>query len=267
MTDENPAPPSLAMTPDFKAGASAPLRQAATVLLVRDGGEGLEVFMVVRHRQIEFASGALVFPGGSVDPDDILIARGLDRSGLPFGEDENACALRVAAVRETFEECGVLLARPRGSRAMAKGEQVAELARNGAGKLFSELLAAESLEPALDLLIPFAHWITPPILPKRFDTHFFIAAAPENQLAAHDGSESVDSAWLNPARAISEAAAGRYTMLFPTRLNMQMLGRQNDVSSALATARARRIVTVLARSDKARRRTGLLDAYSRRGGI
>ncbi len=108
-------------------------RLAATVLLVRDGADGLEVFMVVRHRQIEFASGALVFPGGSVDPDDLALASQLDRSGLPFGADERLCALRIAAVRETFEECGVLLARPRGSRAFVEGARVAELGRKGAG--------------------------------------------------------------------------------------------------------------------------------------
>ena len=167
-------------------------RLAATVLLVRDGADGLEVFMVVRHRQIEFASGALVFPGGSVDPDDLALASQLDRSGLPFGADERLCALRIAAVRETFEECGVLLARPRGSRAFVEGARVAELGRKAPGMSFAELMESEALEPAIDLLTPFAHWITPPILPKRFDTHFFIASAPADQLAAHDGAESVD---------------------------------------------------------------------------
>ena len=227
-------------------------RLAATVLLVRDGGAGLEVFMVVRHRQIEFASGALVFPGGGVEPEDFTLAAGLDRSGLSFGGDEQLCALRVAAVRETFEECGVLLARPRGRgrEGLVGGVRVADLVRRAASASFAELLASEDLEPAIDLLTPFAHWITPPILPKRFDTHFFIAAAPADHLAAHDGSESVDSAWLNPARALSEVAAGRYTMLFPTRLNLEMLGRETDAAAALEAARRRKIVTVLPEATK-----------------
>ena len=233
------------MPTDANPGSAPQPRLAATVLLVRDGADGLEVFMVVRHRQIEFASGALVFPGGSVDPDDLALASQLDRSGVPFAADDGLCALRIAAVRETFEECGVLLARPRGSRELVEGARVPQLAGKAPALSFAELMDSEGLEPAIDLLTPFAHWITPPILPKRFDTHFFIACAPADQLAAHDGSESVDSAWLNPARALIEVEAGRYTMLFPTRLNLEMLGRENDAASALAAARARKIVTVL----------------------
>ena len=104
--------------------------------------------------------------------------------------------------------------------------------------------AREDLELALDLLVPYAHWITPTALPKRFDTHFFITTAPADQLAAHDGSESVDSVWINPNRALEDARAGKYTIIFATRLNVEMLGRQNDVASALEAARSRKIVTV-----------------------
>jgi 8-oxo-dGTP pyrophosphatase MutT (NUDIX family) len=219
-------------------------RPAATVILVRDGASGLEVFMVERHRQIEFASGALVFPGGGVDEADFAIAADPARGRPPAGLDQTSRALRVAAIRETFEECGVLLARPRGSAALVDGARGAAIAAAAPGRSFAELIAAEDLALALDVLTPFAHWITPAILPKRFDTHFFIAAAPADQLARHDGSESVDSVWINPTRALSEADAGRFTIVSPTRLNIQMLGAQNDVASALAAARARRIVTV-----------------------
>ncbi len=217
-------------------------RPAATVLLVRDGASGLEVFMVVRHHKIDFASGALVFPGGSVDPGDYAIAA--DPARCAAEADERSRALRVAAIRETFEECGVLLARPRGEPGLIGAERCAEISAQAKGRSFAELIAVEDLSLALDALTPFAHWITPPILPKRFDTHFYIAAAPRDQIARHDGEESVDSAWINPLRALQEADAGAYTMVLPTRLNVQMLSESRDVASALAAARARRIVTV-----------------------
>ncbi len=219
-------------------------RPASTVLLVREGGSGLEVFMVVRHHKIEFASGALVFPGGSADAEDFAIAAGGTRCGSTSGLDERSRALRVAAVRETFEECGVLLARPRGSAGLIDGARCAAIGARAQGRSFAELIAAEDLDLALDALTPFAHWITPAILPKRFDTHFYIVAAPADQVARHDGSESVDSIWINPARALADAESGRYTIVFATRLNLQMLAQSRDVASAVAAARVRRIVAV-----------------------
>ena len=214
------------------------------MLLVRDGADGMEVFMVVRHHQIDFASGALVFPGGSIDKDDYVIAADPARCAASMALDEATRAFRIAAVRETFEECGVLLARARGTQALVSGERVAAIAKRAEGKVFSQLIAEEDLELALDTLVPYAHWITPTALPKRFDTHFFIVAAPADQLAVHDGSEGVDSVWINPARGLAEAKTGKYTMVFATRVNVEMLGRQNDVASAIETARARKIVTV-----------------------
>ena len=234
----------LAMDPVAPGTEPSATRPASTVLLVRDTTDGLEVFMVVRHHQIDFASGALVFPGGSLDPDDHVIAADAMRCGAAMRMDNLARAFRVAAIRETFEECGVLLARPRGSKDLVDGERAAAIGKKAAGCVFSELLAAEDLELALDLLTPYAHWITPTALPKRFDTHFFIAAAPADHLAAHDGQESVDSVWINPARALVEAKTAKYTMVFATRLNVEMLGRQNDVTSAIEAARMRKIVTV-----------------------
>ena len=219
-------------------------RPAATLLLVRDGESGLEVFMVVRHHQIDFASGALVFPGGSLEPGDRAIAADAARCGPASDLDELDRAIRVAAVRETFEECGVLLARPRGANDWLPGARVAELAAKSAGRSFGELVLAEDVELALDALTPFAHWITPAALPKRFDTHFFILAAPRDQSAVHDGSESVDSLWINPARALAGAEEGKYTIALATRLNLQRLAESRDVASALAAARARPIVTV-----------------------
>src|SRR5829696_2921404 len=145
-----------------------PARPAATVLLVRDGAAGLEVFMVVRHREIEFAGGALVFPGGRVEEADGALAG-----------DDPLGAFRAAGIRETFEECGVLLARARGDADMIRAERLlavadrhhAALLRNG--RSLPEVLAAEELEPAMDALVHWAHWVTPASRSKRFDTQFF----------------------------------------------------------------------------------------------
>ncbi|MFO1114329.1 MAG: NUDIX hydrolase [Beijerinckiaceae bacterium] len=234
----------LAMQPVAPGTEPAKPRPASTVLLVRDGADGMEVFMVVRHHQIDFASGALVFPGGSLDADDFVIAADSSRHSGAGDLDEQARAFRIGALRETFEECGVLLARPRGSQALVDGARVNAISKKAEGRKFSDLMAEEDLVLALDLLTPYAHWITPTALPKRFDTHFFIAAAPADQLALHDGSESVDSVWINPARGLAEAKTGKYTMVFATRVNVEMLGRQNDVASAIEAARVRKIVTV-----------------------
>lgn len=195
-------------------------RPAATVLLVRDGPEGLQVFMVVRHHKIDFASGALVFPGGKVEDEDLAFVGGdIDK------------ASRLAAIRETFEECGVLLATPKNAAVSAKSS-------------FGEILATHDWEAALGRLTPFAHWITPPILPKRFDTRFYIVPAPADQTAAHDGGEAVDSVWIEPARALAEAAEGRRTLVLATRLNLELLGRSANAAEAIAAAAARRVVTV-----------------------
>ncbi len=220
----------------------APTRLSSTILLVRERRGELEVFMLVRHHQIDFASGAFVFPGGALEPGDRAIADAAELCA-PLADAEQR-ALRVAAVRETFEECGILLARPRGESALASAARVKSFADRQKGLGFGAALAAEGLELAIDLLIPFAHWITPTALPKRFDTHFFIAAAPDGQTAVHDGEESVDSAWINPLRAVQEGEAGRYTIILPTRLNLEMLARQNTVIGALEAARTRKIVTV-----------------------
>jgi 8-oxo-dGTP pyrophosphatase MutT (NUDIX family) len=198
----------------------APARPASTVLLLRDGARGLEVFMVVRHREIEFASGALVFPGGRVEPADAVMAGGDDHG-----------AFRVAAIRETWEECGVLLAQP-GAPVAAEGE-------------FAAMLAARSLVPDVSGLAHFAHWITPVPVPKRFDTHFFLAADPGDQDALHDGHEAVDSVWIRPADALAEADAGSRKVVFPTRLNLWKLAHHDSVADAFAAARATPVVTVL----------------------
>lgn len=227
------------------------MRFASTMLLLRDGAEGLEVFMVVRHHQIDFASGALVFPGGSIDPDDHTIAADASLYALAGEFDAMAIAMRVGAARETFEECGILLARPRGSQALIAAAQVEKLVAEHRAALcegkikFSEILTANDLVLALDLLVPFAHWITPVGLPKRFDTQFYLAVAPSDQLGAHDGLESVDSIWVSPKAAVEGARTGKFTLVFATERNLIKLGRAATALEAIKAAQADRIVSVL----------------------
>lgn len=222
-------------------------RPAATVLLLRDGDAGLEVFMVRRHHLMGFAGDALVFPGGRIDEADRLLARRQDLCASVEEEDETALAFRAGALRETFEESGILLARKDGrltdaAHAARLGAARADVA--GGALAFSDLLHAEGLVLAADLLTPFAHWITPEgIFPKRYDTRFFLAVAPAEQIAAHDGEELVDSCWIAPVRALAGDGGGK--LEFVTRRTLEKLNGARTVAEALDTARASRIVTVL----------------------
>jgi 8-oxo-dGTP pyrophosphatase MutT (NUDIX family) len=216
-------------------------RPAATVLLVRDGPAGLEVLMVTRNVASDFASGALVFPGGRVDAAD-GVAGMLEHCRAVPGIDDAALAFRIAGIRESFEEAHVLLARPRGGERLLTAAELTTLEAAARAKLgrepqFADLLAGGGIELATDLLVPFAHWITPVGPPKRFDTHFFLAQAPLDQLAAHDGREAVDTIWIAPQTAVAEAAAKRVTLVFATRMNLLRLARGGDVAAALAAAR------------------------------
>ena len=230
---------------------------AATVLLVRDRADasGLEVFMVERHHEIEFAGGATVFPGGKVHPSDASSTLRRRCRGTQELEDA-ALAVRVAAIRESFEECGILLARPRehvAGEELVSAARLADLWKRYRGVLerhelsMEELVRKEELELACDLLVPFAHWITPEGMPKRFDTYFFIVRAPSDQVAAHDGRELVGARWLTPEEALADADAGRRSIIFPTRMNLAKLGRSRSADDAIAAARAHPVVTVLPR--------------------
>ncbi len=225
-------------------------RPAATVLLLRDGADGLEVFMVVRHDAIDFASGALVFPGGRVDTGDHELAERPEFCPGPEGLDAMAMALRVAAIRETFEECGILLARPRGSEQLVPADRLREIEASQRAPLcqqevsFADVLGTEELVVACDLLVPFAHWITPVNQAKRYDTHFFLAVAPSDQVGMHDGTELVDSTWISVEGALAGVRDGRYKMVFPTHMNLNKLGAHKTVAAALEAARGTPVVTV-----------------------
>jgi len=213
---------------------------AATLLLIRDGAAGLEVLMAARHEKSGFAAGAMVFPGGKVDAGDMVLARRYP--GLE-GLSEAGAAARIAAIRETWEECGILLARRGRGGAMLSS---AELAKLGAarGRAMADVLAETATELAFDCLVPFAHWITPIDQPKRFDTLFFMAALECDQEALHDGREAVDARWIRPNDVLAEADAGRIKLVFATRLNLMRLGQSRTVAEALAAAREAAIVTI-----------------------
>jgi 8-oxo-dGTP pyrophosphatase MutT (NUDIX family) len=227
-------------------------RPASTILLLRDSPAGeIEVFMMVRHYEIDFNSGALVFPGGSVDKgDQEIIARPELYSGGE-GLDSGSLSFRIAAIRETFEESGILLARPRGSNSLVEARRAAEIEAADRATLcegkttFSKILTDNALLLALDELVPYAHWITPEGMPKRFDTWFFLAAAPPEQVGAHDGKESTDSIWVSPREALAGGDSGRFKLPFPTTRNLIRLGKQGGVSAALDDSRGRDVVTVM----------------------
>jgi 8-oxo-dGTP pyrophosphatase MutT (NUDIX family) len=224
------------------------IRPAATVLLLRDASDGLEVFMVRRHHLMGFAGDALVFPGGRLDDGDAALAARADLCAPVAGEDLQARTFRVGALRETFEEGGILLARENGAliesaRAQALGHERAAIAEGTVS--FADMLTRENLVLAPDLLVPFAHWITPPVYPKRYDTMFFLAAVPPGQTGTHDGTESVDSVWITPAAALAAGDGGAARVEFATRRNLEKLGRSKRVAEALAAAACAPIVTVL----------------------
>jgi 8-oxo-dGTP pyrophosphatase MutT (NUDIX family) len=219
---------------------------AATILIVRDGASGLEVFMVKRHHQIDFVAGALVFPGGKVttaDSHDQLrnFTDGIDAIDVALH------GLMAAAIREAFEESGILFARPNGQNKLVSGTRLSELARyrqllESQEISLLEMLQREGLRLAFDRLAHFAHWITPKNMPKRFDTHFFVAEAPVGQIGMHDGRESVDSVWIKPLEAIEDRK--RWNVIFPTKLNLMKLAKSQNVAAALSAARASRPLTV-----------------------
>src|SRR5215475_2340998 len=239
---------------DMPKKAPAAPRPATTVLLLRpskagDADSGLEVFMVVRHQKIDAFSGALVFPGGKLEDADGDSRLRACAGGADKLSDEEL-KFRVAGVREAFEECGILLARKRGQRALVAAAELKGIEDRWRAKLAKDeativdLAEAEDLEIATDLMTPFAHWITPTFAPRRFDTWFFLAEAPEDQVALHDGSESVDSVWIKPQQAIDEASAGKRTLVHATFKNLELLVDGGTVVGAISQATERKIVTV-----------------------
>jgi 8-oxo-dGTP pyrophosphatase MutT (NUDIX family) len=227
-----------------------PIRPAATILLVRDTPE-FEVLMVKRHHQIDFASGALVFPGGKTHQGDHDPAWAQHSAGWDETPEEER-ALRVAAIRESYEEAGVLIGRD-AAGGIFHGDERMGPAREAVAKderSFIDLVAELGVKIDLTALTVFARWITPAMMHKRFDTWFYVALANSEQLAVCDGWETVDAEWIAPGEAIRLAAAGERTVIFPTRMNLQLLAEASSGEDAIERSLARELVVVLPQVEK-----------------
>jgi 8-oxo-dGTP pyrophosphatase MutT (NUDIX family) len=216
------------------------LYAAATILIVRDGDQGLEVLMVERHANIGFAGGALVWPGGKIDPADFDAGWLEAADGLAaFDDDERAA--RVGAVREAYEECGLLLAARDGTPVGAKATTLTDMRQrvDRDASLFQPLVRGHGLTLCTHDLHPFARWIPPPALHKRFDTRFYLARLPLDQEPVQDGTEAVDIIWIRPHDALAQLAAGTRKIIFPTARNLELLALSNSVEAAFSDLTAR----------------------------
>ncbi len=224
-------------------------------MLVRDepdpaGGTRLEVLMVRRNLRSDFVGGAYVFPGGAVDPLDggaeaeaLCAGRSDAEASALLGFESGGLAYWVAVVRETFEEAGLLLARREGGPDLLSGDPEEE-ARFAAGRRavndgtrrFLDLVSDERLRLGVGDIHYFAHWITPRGAPRRYDTRFFVAAAPPGQLAAHDAGETIADVWITPHEALTRHRAGEIEIIFPTIRNLQAIGRFSSSAELLDAA-------------------------------
>jgi 8-oxo-dGTP pyrophosphatase MutT (NUDIX family) len=230
---------------------SVPVRDAATVLVLRDGPDGLEVLMMRRTTEAVFSPGAHVFPGGAVDASDgegdvetYCVGRDDAGASAALGLPKGGLAFFVAAVRECFEEAGVLLAYgPDGSVIRFDDPAVEErfvahrrAVHRGERRLV-DVCAEESLQLAVDALVPFAHWITPPGQPRRFDTRFFLVRAPEAQVADHDRFETTEVGWFTPTAVMAAEARGELQLILPTLRSLEAMETFACVDDALAAHR------------------------------
>jgi 8-oxo-dGTP pyrophosphatase MutT (NUDIX family) len=225
--------------------SQTPVRAAASVLMLRDEQDGLQVFLLKRHGLSDVLGGAYVFPGGKVDEDDALLAAHLDvpgpvlHSGLsePQLDELAAAALHVAALREAFEETGVLFAPDVDAD---KADAAWQLLREG--HAFADVLTLMSLRLEASRLQPWSRWITPAVggvMRKRFDTRFFLAPMPAGQVARHDNHEATESAWLTPREALRQYWDGQIELAPPQIMSLAHLSRYSSVEDALAQARGR----------------------------
>lgn len=216
-------------------------RPAATIILLRDGARGLEVLLQRRGAGAAFMAGAHVFPGGVVDPRDREMPPSLvDDSALP------RLAERVAALREAFEEAGILLAtrasRPLDGTDLAAPDAIAlrrRLHDRHDDADWRPWLAEGGLRLGVSSLALANRWVTPEAEPRRFDTWFFRAVCPLGQLAEHDSVEMVSSAWVRPSDALAAAARGEALVVTPTRRNLEDLVGFATAADAVADAHAR----------------------------
>ena len=223
---------------------TTPVRDAASIVLLRDHADGLQVFLMKRHGLSDVLGGAYVFPGGKVDEADAQLDAAQyfdqDSSALPAALDEieltpnQASALFVAALRESFEESGVLFA------AQATGEQIqAATALHQEGLPFKQILQQLALRLQTQNIVPWSRWITPKmssVSHKRFDTRFFIAALPANQTASSANHETTESIWLSPREALTSYWNKEISLAPPQIMSLVHLARHDSVASVMAQA-------------------------------
>ncbi len=203
-----------------------PTRPAATVLLLRDAKDGVEVLMTRRSPTASFAPGAYVFPGGAIDAADAQVH---DIAAHRPGQEGQRLTQAIAAIRESFEELGVLLARHADGRA-ADAQDVAALDRD---QPLIEQCRARGLVLAADQVFVLAHWITDRDLPRRFDVPFLVARMPEGQSPVADETEQFEPVWVRPADALARHAAGSFFMIFPTIRTLERLAKFDSVQAVL----------------------------------
>lgn len=220
-------------------------------MLVRDGEAGMEVFMLRRNLNSDFVGGAYVFPGGAVDDADRLADLEAVCDGRTDAEasalldvDAGGLAYWVAAIRECFEEAGVLLAGTDGSVLSLADPATAERFNGHRHAVYKgerrlvEVCRAEGLTLHADRIHYFSHWITPVGPPRRYDTRFFVTAAPPEQVPLHDDSETIASLWVRPGDALARHQAGELDLIFPTIKNLEAIGRFDRSADLLAAAQA-----------------------------
>lgn len=236
-------------TPKTPEKGPAEPKPAATILLLRDEPE-FQVLMVKRHHQIDFASGALVFPGGKTHAGDEDPAWAEHTVGWHAFDDVQR-TLRIGAIREAFEEAGILLAEHHdGAHFAAACDPAVREAVDRGEAHFLDVVRELGVRLRLDALSVFARWITPVMMPKRFDTWFYAVRAPADQVAACDGRETVDAEWMAPSEVLRLASAGERTVIFPTRMNVQLLAEAQSAEDCVARAESRTLVTVLPQVEK-----------------
>lgn len=218
-------------------------RLATTVLVARDSERGLEVLMVRRNLRSDFVGGAYVFPGGAVDPEDAdasVLARvlgvGGDRVPTGFSTSDQAKVSIVAGVRELFEEAGILLARSQSWSTFDPATWRDEMRRGD--RTFREVLEAADLVIEASGIVPLAHWITPEGPSRRYDTRFFVAAAPEDQVASRDDHETIAECWVRPVDALDAQRRGEFEMIFPTIRTLEQIAELDEVAQLMAYARS-----------------------------
>ena len=248
-------------------------RPAATLILVRDADSGMEVFMIRRTQSAVFMGGAHVFPGGGVDAADAAeelagYCEGLDdvEASRVLGVERGGLAYWAAAVRECFEEAGLLLAHDAEGRYAdlndAKHTQVFEQWRESirAGRArLADLCREQQLRLAAGRLAYYSHWITQPGRPRRYDTRFFVAEAPAAQTASHDNSETVGHVWIRPGEALERHRRGEMQLVFPTIKTLESIAGFDSAAALMAFARSPRKMPAMApRSAKSREGMKLL---------